>query len=54
MSMWRARWRREREVLMLGDSALDQPCARKMDLIARQWSGKHRRAARGSGLVTLL
>lgn len=41
-------------VLVLDDSVLDKPYARRMDLVARQWSGKHGRVVRGIGLVTLL
>lgn len=45
---------RDRGVLVLDDSVLDKPYAKKMDLVARQWSGKHGRVVRGIGLVTLL
>lgn len=45
---------RGRGVLVLDDSVLDKPYARKMALVARQWSGKHKRVVRGIGLVTLL
>ena len=41
-------------VLVLDDSVLDKPYAKKMDLVARQWSGKHKRVVWGIGLVTLL
>jgi putative transposase len=41
-------------VLVLDDSVLDKPYAKQMDLVARQWSGKHKRVVRGIGLVTLL
>ena len=41
-------------VLVLDDSVLDKPYARQMDLVTRQWSGKHKRVVRGIGLVTLL
>lgn len=41
-------------VLVLDDSVLDKPYAKRMDLVARQWSGKHKRVVRGIGLVTLL
>ena len=41
-------------VLVLDDSVLDKPYAKQMDLVARQWSGKHGRVVRGIGLVTLL
>jgi hypothetical protein len=45
---------RDRGVPVLDDSVLDKPYARKMALVARQWSGKHGRVVRGIGLVTLL
>jgi hypothetical protein len=45
--------RRERGVLVLDDSTLDQPYARKMDLITRHWSGTHRQVVQGINLVTL-
>jgi len=41
-------------VLVLDDSVLDKPYARKMALVARQWSGKHGRVVCGIGPVTLL
>ena len=41
-------------VLILDDSVLDKPYAKKLDLVARQWSGKHGRVVWGIGLVTLL
>lgn len=41
-------------VLVLDDSTLDKPYARKMDLVARHWSGKHKRVVNGINLVTLL
>jgi hypothetical protein len=41
-------------VLVLDDSVLDKPYAKRMDLVARQWSGKHGRVVWGIGLVTLL
>lgn len=40
--------------LVLDDSVLDKPYAKKMALVARQWSGKHGRVVWGIGLVTLL
>ena len=45
---------RSHGVLVLDDSVLDKPYAKKMDLVARQWSGKHKRVVWGIGLVTLL
>lgn len=41
-------------VLVVDDSTLDKPYARKMDLVARHWSGKHRAVVQGINLVTLL
>jgi hypothetical protein len=46
--------RRRGGVLVLDDSVLDKPYAKKMALVARQWSGKHGRVVWGIGLVTLL
>jgi putative transposase len=41
-------------VLVLDDSTLDKPYARKIDLVTNHWSGKHRRVVRGINLITLL
>lgn len=41
-------------VLVLDDSTLDKPYAKKMGLVARHWSGKHKSVVRGINLVTLL
>jgi putative transposase len=41
-------------VLILDDSTLDKPYAKKMGLVARHWSGKHKRVVRGINLITLL
>jgi putative transposase len=46
--------RREQGVLVLDDSTLDKPYARKIGLLTRHWSGKHRRVVRGINLLTLL
>ena len=46
--------RQERGVLVLDDSTLDKPYARKMGLLTRHWSGKHRRVVQGINLLTLL
>jgi hypothetical protein len=40
--------------LVLDDTVLDKPHARKMELVHRLWSGKHKSVVRGIGLVTLL
>ena len=46
--------RRDGGILVLDDSTLDKPYARKMGLVTRHWSGKHRRVVQGINLVTLL
>jgi putative transposase len=46
--------RREAGVLVLDDSTLDKPYARKMGLLTRHWSGKHRRVVQGLNRLTLL
>jgi putative transposase len=45
---------RRQGVLVLDDSALDKPYARKVELVCRHWSGKHRRVVSGINLLTLL
>ncbi len=45
---------REQGVLVLDDSTLAQPYARKIGLLTRHWSGKHRRVVQGITLLTLL
>ncbi len=46
--------RLEEGVLVLDDTTLDKPHARKMELVTRHWSGKHRRMVQGISLLTLL
>jgi putative transposase len=46
--------RRTTGVLVLDDSVLDKPYARKMDLVHHMWSGKHHRVVKGIDLLTLL
>jgi DDE superfamily endonuclease len=41
-------------VLVLDDSVLDKPYARKMGLVSYAWSGKHQRVVKGIDLLTLL
>jgi len=41
-------------VLILDDTVLDKPYARKMELVHHQWSGKHHRVVKGIDLITLL
>jgi len=45
---------RARGILVLDDSTLDKPYARKIGLLTRHWSGKHRRVVQGINLLTLL
>ncbi len=45
---------RDRGVLVVDDTTLDKPYARKMDLVTRHWSGKHRRVVQGINLISLL
>ena len=45
---------RRRGILALDDSTLDKPYARKIGLLTRHWSGKHRRVVQGINLLTLL
>ena len=45
---------REGGVLVLDGTTLDKPYARKMELVTRHWSGKHRRVVAGINLLTLL
>jgi hypothetical protein len=40
--------------LVIDDSTLDKPHARRIDLVTRHWSGKHRRVVPGINLLTLL
>ncbi len=46
--------RRRHGVVVLDDSTLDKPYARKIGLLTRHWSGKHRRVVQGINLLTLL
>lgn len=40
--------------LVLDDSTLDKPYARKIELVTNHWSGKHHRTVLGINLITLL
>ena len=46
--------RKARGVLVIDDSTLDKPYAKRIDLVTRHWSGKHRKPVRGINLITLL
>ncbi len=41
-------------ILVIDDSTLDKPYARKMELVVRHWSGKHHAVVSGINLITLL
>jgi putative transposase len=41
-------------ILVLDDSTLDKPYARKIDLVGWHWSGKHHRPVKGINLLTLV
>lgn len=43
-----------RGILVIDDSTLDKPDAKKMELVVRHWSGKHRAVVSGINLITLL
>jgi len=45
---------RQRGVLIVDDTTLDKPYAKKMDLVHRHWSGKHHAVVDGINLITLL
>ena len=40
-------------ILVVDDTVLDKPYARRMGLVGKFWSGKHKRVVRGIALVTL-
>jgi len=41
-------------LLILDDTTLDKPYARKMELVTRHWSGKHHQVVAGINLLTLV
>lgn len=41
-------------VLVIDDSTLDKPYAKKMDLVTHHWSGKHHAVVQGINLISLL
>jgi putative transposase len=41
-------------ILVIDDSTLDKPYAKKIELVTRHWSGKHHRVVSGINLITLL
>src|SRR5436305_4417242 len=46
--------RRRDGLLVLDDSTLDKFYAKKIELVTRHWSGKHKRVVRGINLITLV
>jgi hypothetical protein len=44
----------DKGILVIDDSTLDKPYAKKIDLVVRHWSGKHHRVVSGINLITLL
>src|SRR5438270_7037855 len=44
----------EHGLLVVDDTTLDKPYSRKIELVHRHWSGKHRRVVNGINLTTLL
>ncbi len=46
--------RRDRGVLVVDDTTLDKPYARKMALVTRHCSGKHKRVVQGINVISLL
>jgi len=45
---------RKAGVLVVDDTTLDKPYARRMRLVTRHWSGKHHRVVQGINLISLL
>ena len=41
-------------VLVLDDSTLDKPYAKRIELVTRHWSGKHHRVVKGINLISLV
>ena len=41
-------------VLVVDDSTLDKPHSRKIELVCRHWSGKHRKVVDGINLITMV
>ena len=45
---------KDQGILVIDDSTLDKPYARKMELVTRHWSGKHKQVVSGINLITLM
>jgi len=41
-------------LLVIDDSTLDKPYAKKIELVSRHWSGKHKRVVLGINLITMV
>ena len=44
----------EQGMLVVDDTMLDKCYAKQMELVSRQWSGKHKRVVQGINLTSLL
>ena len=45
---------KEKGILVLDDTTLDKPYAKKMELVTYHWSGKHKRVVKGIPLLSML
>ena len=45
---------KEKGLLVLDDTTLDKPYAKKMELVTYHWSGKHKRVVKGIALLSML
>jgi putative transposase len=45
---------KEEGILVIDDSTLDKPYAKKMDLVSYHWSGKHHRIVKGISLISMI
>lgn len=46
--------KKDEEILVIDDSTLDKPYARKIDLVSYHWSGKHHRVVKGINLISMI
>lgn len=46
--------RKDEGILVIDDSILDKPYAKKIDLVSYHWSGKHHRVVKGISLVSMV
>ena len=45
---------KKKGILVLDDTTLDKPYAKKMELVTYHWSGKHKRVVKGIPLLSML